>query len=62
MSNLETNELVKFLSSVSFFSEVSETSLSNFCKDLNFESYRKNETIFEKGDVGKPCMLFLMEK
>lgn len=52
MSNLETNELVKFLSSVSFFSEVSETSLSNFCKDLNFESYRKNETIFEKNDLG----------
>ena len=52
MSQLETSELVNFLSNVSFFSEVSASSLTNFCQNLDFESFRKNETIFEKDDIG----------
>lgn len=52
MSPLEVSGLADFLSTVSFFSEVSKESLINFSKYLDFESFRKNETIFEKGELG----------
>jgi transcriptional regulator with PAS, ATPase and Fis domain len=52
MSPSEVSGLADFLSTVSFFSEVSKESLINFSKYLDFESFRKNETIFEKGELG----------
>ena len=52
MSQSEVSGLADFLSTVSFFSEVSKESLTNFSKNLDFESFRKSETIFEKGDLG----------
>jgi transcriptional regulator with PAS, ATPase and Fis domain len=52
MSPSEVSGLADFLSTVSFFSVVSKESLINFSKYLDFESFRKNETIFEKGELG----------
>jgi len=62
MSNKDLNYLVSFLSDVSFFSEVSQNSLSQLCESINIETFRKNETIFKKGDVGDAMYVVLNGK
>ena len=62
MSNKDLNYLVSFLSDVSFFSEVSQNSLSQLCESINIETFRKNETIFKKGDVGNAMYVVLNGK
>jgi PAS domain S-box-containing protein len=52
MVTTELKAIISFLKEVSFFSEISETSLIQFCKDLHTEIFNKNELIFKKGDVG----------
>ncbi|WP_242134988.1 sigma 54-interacting transcriptional regulator [Aestuariivivens marinum] len=52
MSNTATKELIEFLSSIPFFSEVSETALQKLSENISEETYFKNESIFKKGDEG----------
>ncbi len=52
MKNTEVQDIAKFLSNVSFFSEVSKDSLKHLCQDLDIEFYRKNTSIFKKDDIG----------
>lgn len=51
MSEIEFN-LLTFLSKVKFFSEVSKASITNLGKNIEVETYYKNDTIIHKGDVG----------
>lgn len=52
MALKENKVIVKFLSKVSFFSEVSEESLENLCDDLSIEVFNKGALVFSKGDLG----------
>lgn len=45
-------DLPAFLAQVQFFSEVSESSLSNLCKNLEVSTFYRNDVIIKKGDVG----------
>jgi len=60
MPNTPLKELVKFLSSVSFFSEVSMDSLVNLVENSIEETYVKNQTIFHKDDEGH-CMYVILD-
>ncbi|MGI9550545.1 MAG: sigma 54-interacting transcriptional regulator [Aurantibacter sp.] len=51
MSEIEA-DLPAFLTKVQFFSEVSKTSLSNLCKNLEVQTFYKSDVIINKGDVG----------
>ncbi len=51
MSDLEA-DLPSFLTKVQFFSEVSEASLSSLGKNMEIETYYKNDSIISKGEVG----------
>lgn len=51
MSEIKAN-LLAFLTKVQFFSEVSRSSLTNLNKNVTVETYYKNDTIINKGDVG----------
>lgn len=44
--------LIKFLSEIPFFSEVSDESLKHLSDNIEEECYIKNEVVFEKGTVG----------
>ena len=47
-----SEHLTKFLSEISFFSEVSKKSLEHLSQNIKEETYIKNETIFEKDTIG----------
>lgn len=47
-----TENLIKFLSKIPFFSEVSDESLQHLSDNIEEESYIKNEMVFEKDTVG----------
>ncbi|MEM7185269.1 MAG: sigma 54-interacting transcriptional regulator, partial [Bacteroidota bacterium] len=59
MTSTELANTVEFLKNVSFFSEVGTESLTRLCKDLSFESFRNNETVFKKGDAGDALYVIL---
>nr|WP_242158587.1 sigma 54-interacting transcriptional regulator [Aestuariivivens sediminis] len=52
MSATVAQELIKFLSEIPFFSEVSKASLKELSQHVAEETYIKNESIFKKGDEG----------
>jgi len=58
MSDIEA-ELPAFLTKVKFFTEVSKTSLSNLCKNIAVETYYRNDSIVNKGDVGDAMYVIL---
>ncbi len=62
MSKTEENNYIEFLSKVSFFSEVSETSLSHLCSVIKEENYRRNQAIFEKDTIGDSMYVILNGK
>jgi len=51
MSDIEA-ELPAFLAKVQFFSELTKASLSNLSKNIEIETYYKNDPIINKGEVG----------
>ncbi|AXT20326.1 AAA family ATPase [Flavobacteriaceae bacterium AU392] len=62
MSITELKNTIAFLNKVSFFSEVSTTSLSHLCEKLDTEVYRKGQSIFNKGDLGEAMYVILEGK
>jgi len=62
MPEKDLKYLVSFLKDVSFFSEVSQNSLTQLCESIIIEAFRKNETIFKKGDVGDAMYVVLSGK
>ncbi|TNJ41469.1 sigma 54-interacting transcriptional regulator [Tamlana fucoidanivorans] len=54
-----SKNLEDFLSNISFFSEVSKTSLKQLANQLSDDFYIKNETIFEKNTVGHTMYVIL---
>ncbi|HMC01518.1 MAG TPA: sigma 54-interacting transcriptional regulator [Flavobacteriaceae bacterium] len=62
MKLTELKNITSFLKQVSFFSEVSTKSLENFSKNLNSETYKKNENIFKKNDIGNSMYAILSGK
>nr|WP_299389249.1 sigma 54-interacting transcriptional regulator [Allomuricauda sp.] len=52
-------QLVEFLSGVTFFSEVSKTSLLQLCRNLKQERYEKGDSIIQKGEVGDAMYVIL---
>ena len=62
MDKSKQTEVVEFLSTVPFFSEVSEAALSHLCDDLSIVQYRRNETIFRKDDEGDSMYVILKGK
>lgn len=59
MNKTELQQITKFLSEVSFFSEVSQASLQPLCQDLNSKTFDKRDTIFEKEDIGDSMYVIL---
>lgn len=62
MTPTELKTISSFLKQVSFFSEVSSKSLEHFSKNLQFETYKKNENIFKKNDTGDSMYTILSGK
>ncbi|SHI70893.1 sigma 54-interacting transcriptional regulator [Pseudozobellia thermophila] len=62
MDKTELQQITKFLSQVSFFSEVSDISLKHLCQNLNSETFYKGDTIFEKDDAGNAMYVILNGK
>ena len=58
MSEIAT-KLPELLAEVSFFSEVSKTSLTNLCKDVEVLTFEKHDVIFNKGDQGEAMYAIL---
>lgn len=52
MPQIESENIVEFLSQVSFFSDVAPDSLRYLVKDVEREVFVKNQTIFHKDDTG----------
>ena len=52
MSQIESENIVTFLSQVSFFCDVTPDSLKFLAKDVQQETFVKSQTIFNKGDKG----------
>ena len=52
MSKTASGDLIKFLSEIPFFSEVSQNSLQHLCDNINEETYIKNEMVFKKNTIG----------
>lgn len=48
-----TENLIEFLSNISFFSEVNKASLKHLSTVLEEETFRKNKLVFEKDSVGE---------
>ena len=46
------SRLPELLTEVSFFSEVTKTSLNNLCKNVTVLTFDKRDIIFNKGDEG----------
>ncbi|MBJ6367049.1 sigma 54-interacting transcriptional regulator [Snuella sedimenti] len=59
MPNSNKNSILKFLSSIPFFSEISNASLEHLCNVLHTETFLKNETVFRKDDVGHAMYVIL---
>ena len=59
MGKTEHQRITKFLSQVSFFSEVSDASLRHLCQDLNAETFYKGDSIFEKDEAGNAMYIIL---
>lgn len=59
MSKIVSRNLLKFLSEIPFFSEVSQNSLQHLCDNINEESYIKNELIFKKDTIGNSMYAIL---
>lgn len=59
MSKEASNELIKFLSEVSFFSEVNSNSLGGLIQNSKEAIFRKNEAIFYKNDEGHSMYVVL---
>ena len=59
MSHQEVNNLVEFLSTVAFFSEVSHNSLQELCKSVEILNFIKNETVIKKDDEGDAMYVIL---
>ncbi|SHG22015.1 sigma 54-interacting transcriptional regulator [Flagellimonas flava] len=59
MSVSDQHQLVDFLKGVSFFSEVSKTSLMQLSKNLIQEHFEINDAIIRKGDVGDAMYVIL---
>ncbi len=53
MSKPATENLIEFLSNISFFSEVNKASLKHLSTVLEEETFRKNKLVFEKDSVGE---------
>ena len=53
------DDLAVFLGQVSFFSEVSKSSLSHLCDNLRIENYSRRDSIIDKGDVGDAMYVIL---
>lgn len=62
MSKTESKSLIDFLLKIPYFSELSKVSLKQLAAEVIEESYRKNETIFLKDDVGNGMYLILEGK
>ncbi|MDU8887221.1 sigma 54-interacting transcriptional regulator [Yeosuana sp. MJ-SS3] len=62
MKPTEFKDISSFLKQVSFFSEVSTKSLEHFSKNLQPETYKKNENIFKKNDKGNSMFAILSGK
>ncbi len=56
----EQADIIHFLSTVSFFSEVSGDALAHLCDKLKMVGFRKNETIFDKDEAGNS--MFVIRK
>jgi len=59
MPHLDVQQTVNFIKEVPFFSEVSEGSLYNLCKDLEANVFIRNQVIFNKGDQGDEMFVIL---
>lgn len=62
MSKAESKTLIDFLSKIPYFSEISKVSLKQLAEEVIEESYRKNETVFLKDDVGNAMYIILEGK
>ncbi|MEM9647371.1 MAG: sigma 54-interacting transcriptional regulator [Bacteroidota bacterium] len=62
MSVSDQHQLVDFLKGISFFSEVSKTSLMQLSKNLKQENFEINDAIIRKGDVGDAMYVILKGK
>lgn len=60
MNKTELANTIDFLTKVSFFSEVSRTSMSHLCSNLSRRDVLKNQIIFSKDDPGD-CMYVIMK-
>ena len=58
MSDIAT-KLPELLAGVSFFSEVSKTSLTNLCKNVEVLTFEKRDVIFDKGEQGESMYAIL---
>lgn len=59
MTNHNPEQFVDFLSSVTFFSDVSKKSLLQLSKHLKVETYDKKDCIINKGEVGDAMYVIL---
>lgn len=62
MVQLDLENTVNFIKDIPFFSEVHENSLTNLCKDLETNVFRKNQVIINKGDQGHEMFVVLSGK
>lgn len=62
MHKTELHHITTFLAEIPFFSEVSNDSLTHLCRELNAETFERNETIFKKGDIGEAMYVILSGK
>ncbi|MEK6155527.1 sigma 54-interacting transcriptional regulator [Flavobacteriaceae bacterium 3-367] len=53
MGNTKAHHVTAFLSKVPFFSEVSDSSLDHLSQRVYMETFERNDTIFQKGDIGE---------
>ena len=59
MQKAELLNTINFLSQVPFFSEVSKDSLTHLCDGMKAETFSKNDSIFNKDDVGEAMYVIL---
>lgn len=62
MNKTEIKQIISFLSRVPFFSEVSKSSLSNFCEGMAIDLFSTHDVFFEKGEVGNMMYVILSGK
>lgn len=59
MANNSSKSIITFLSKVPFFSEVSKSSLKNLVTHSSEYTFRKNELVIAKGDIGNSMFIIL---